>query len=198
MARAEIWTFFRQWLRRPLSTAAVSPSSRFLARRMMAALPPGTRRVLELGAGTGTFTSALLEHGIAPADLLAIEFNPDLHAYLVQRFPELQILDADARTLDKNDVVQAFANAAPVQAVISGLGLLAMPRTAQRAILEGAFGLMPDDGLFVQFTYGPVAPVAPEVLKALDLQASRTSFTLLNLPPASVFTFARRRPAAAT
>jgi phosphatidylethanolamine/phosphatidyl-N-methylethanolamine N-methyltransferase len=190
----ETWTFFRQWLRRPLSTAAVSPSSRFLARRIVAALPPGTRRVIELGAGTGTFTGAMLEHGIAPADLLAVEFNPTLHQYLRGRFPALSIIQADARALGQVQAVGEFAGRGPVQAVVSGLGLLAMPKTAQRAILQGAFALMPDDGQFIQFTYGPVAPVAADVLDDLQLDAVRRGFTLLNLPPASVYAFRRRTP----
>ncbi len=188
----EAWTFFRQWLRRPLSTAAVSPSSRFLARRIVAALPPGTRRVIELGAGTGTFTAALLEHGIAARDLLAVEFNPALHDYLRRRFPGPTIIQADARALDQVEAVADFVGRGPVQAVVSGLGLLAMPRSAQRAILKGAFSLMPDDGQFIQFTYGPVAPVAVDVLDELELDAVRRGFTLLNLPPASVYAFRRR------
>ncbi len=189
--RDELWTFFRQWLRRPLSTAAVSPSSRFLARRMVAALPEGTRRVIELGAGTGTFTKALIERGIAPADLLAVEFNPNLHDYLIRRFPGLHVVQADARALSEVAAIQAFASAGPVQAVISGLGLLSMSRSAQESILSGAFDLITDDGVFVQFTYGPLAPVAREVLQRLGLRARRLSFTLLNLPPASVFAFTR-------
>lgn len=193
-SRNEAWTFFRQWLRRPLSTAAVSPSSRFLARRIVAALPPGTRRVVELGAGTGTFTGALLEHGIACADLLAVEFNPTLHAYLRERFPGLAIVQADARNLAQSAAITAFAQQRPIQAVVSGLGLLAMPKSAQRAVLEGAFALMPEDGQFIQFTYGPVAPVAVEVLDELQLVAVRRGFTLLNLPPASVYAFRRRAP----
>lgn len=192
----EMWTFFRQWLRRPLSTAAVSPSSRFLAKRIVAALPPETRRVIELGAGTGTFTHALLAHGIGLDDLLAVEFNPTLHDYLLRRFPGLNVIHADARTLTGAPDVAAFASRGPVQAVVSGLGLLSMSRESQRAILEGAFALMPEDGVFVQFTYGPVAPVAPEVLRALRLRAVRRSFTLLNVPPASVYTFVRSRSTA--
>lgn len=190
-SRDELWTFFRQWLRRPLSTAAVSPSSRFLARRMVAALPEATRRVIELGAGTGTFTHALIEHGIAPADLLAVEFNPSLHEYLIRRFPGLNVVQADARALAEVEAIRDFAAAAPVQAVISGLGLLSMNRSAQESILSGAFDLIDDDGVFVQFTYGPMAPVAREVLRGLGLRARRLSFTLLNLPPASVFVFTR-------
>lgn len=195
-SREEAWTFFRQWLRRPLSTAAVSPSSRFLARRMMAALPAGTGRVIELGAGTGIFTRHLLEHGIAPSDLLAVEFNPALHDYLVGRFPGVQVVQADARRLGDCEPVRTFAASGPVQAVVSGLGLLAMPRSSQREILSSALALMEPDGVFVQFTYGPVAPVHPEVLRDLDLHAVRRGFTLLNVPPASVYTFARRRSVA--
>lgn len=53
------WTFFRQWLRNPARTAAVTPSGRDLAAAMVAALPEGARRVIELGGGTGAITRAL-------------------------------------------------------------------------------------------------------------------------------------------
>lgn len=192
-ARHERWTFFKQWLRRPLSTAAVSPSSRHLAKRIVRALPPGTRRVIELGAGTGVFTKAMLDHGITSRNLLAVEFNPQLHAFLTHRFPGLTVIEGDARQLESNAVVTAFVAEGPVQAFVSGLGLLSMTKESQRAILQGAFALMPANGVFVQFTYGPVAPVAREVLDALDLKAERTGFTLLNLPPASVFVFSKKK-----
>lgn len=191
--REELWIFFRQWLSRPLSTAAFSPSSRFLNRRMVRAIPPGTRRVIELGAGTGALTHTLLQHGIAVDDLLAIEFNPSLHRYLSRRFPGLAVVRGDARGMDHMAEVVSFARKAPVQAVVSGLGLLSMSREAQYAILSAAFGLMPADGSFVQFTYGPVAPVAEEVMRRLGLRARRHGFTLRNLPPASVYVFTRER-----
>jgi phospholipid N-methyltransferase len=188
---AELWVFFRQWLLRPLSTAAFSPSSRFLNRRMVHAIPPGTRRVIELGAGTGALTHALIEHGIAVDDLLAIEVNPSLHRYLSRRFPGLAVVQGDARTMGQMAEVAAFAGEAPVQAVVSGLGLLSMSREAQRAILSSAFELLPEDGAFVQFTYGPVAPVADEVMRGLGLRARRHGFTLRNVPPAWVYVFTR-------
>lgn len=191
--REELWIFFRQWLSRPLSTAAFSPSSRFLNRRMVQAIPPGARRVIELGAGTGALTRTLIEHGIAIDDLLAIEFNPGLHRYLSRRFPGLTVVRGDARAMDRVPEVVAFAGRAPVQAVVSGLGLLSMSREAQYAILSSAFELMPEDGSFVQFTYGPVTPVAGEVMRSLGLRARRHGFTLCNLPPASVYVFSRDR-----
>ena len=92
-------TFFRQWLKNPLATAALSPSSRQLARLMMQELPPGTQRVVELGGGTGVFTRALLEHGIRPDRLMVLELNQELHQYLSQRFPNARVVCGDAREL---------------------------------------------------------------------------------------------------
>lgn len=196
--RTEIWTFFRQWLRRPLSTAAVSPSSRFLAQRIVTALPEGADRVIELGAGTGTFTRALLDHGIAPGNLLAVEFNPELYRYLRTRFPQITLVRADARSLAQVPEVRQFVASAPPQAIVSGLGLLSMTRQMQHSVLAGAFELLPADGNFIQFTYGPRVPVATEVMRDLGLRASQHSFTLLNLPPARIFIFSRSRSVAVT
>ena len=186
------WTFFRQWLKNPLGVAAISPSSQQLARQMMAELPRGARRVIELGGGTGVFTQALLDHGVAPADLLVLELNEDLHQHLQKRFPQVQVACADARQLVEVATPRGFGPEAPVDAVISGLGLLSMPKATQQAILASAFECVQPQGRFVQFTYGPANPVAREVLDALDLVARRGSFTWWNVPPATVYVYSRR------
>src|SRR6187455_3180673 len=93
------WTFFRQWLKDPLGVAAISPSSRQLARQMMTQLPKPSRRVVELGGGTGVFTQALIDHGIAPAELLVLELNEELHQHLVRQFPYAKVVCGDAGNL---------------------------------------------------------------------------------------------------
>lgn len=191
-ALAHTWTFFRQWLKNPLGTAAISPSSRQLARQMMSELPRGARRVIELGGGTGVFTRALLEHGIAPRDLLVLELNEELHQHLQRHFPQVQVACADARDLAGVGMAHGFGPEAPADAIVSGLGLLSMPRATQQAILSAAFDCLQPDGRFVQFTYGPANPVAREVLDAMDLVARRGSFTWWNVPPATVYVYSRR------
>ena len=164
---------------------------------MVRALPPGTRRVIELGAGTGALTRALIDHGIDVHDLLAIEFNSNLYRFLSRRFEGLTVVQGDAQSMDRIAEVVAFAGREPVQAVVSGLGLLSMSREAQYSILRAAFNLMPEGGHFVQFTYGPVTPVAGEVMRRLGLRARRHGFALCNLPPASVYVFTRDRESGA-
>jgi phosphatidylethanolamine/phosphatidyl-N-methylethanolamine N-methyltransferase len=187
------WTFFRQWLKDPLGVAAISPSSRQLARQMMTQLPKGARRVVELGGGTGVFTQALLEHGIAPADLLVLELNEELHQLLSRQFPGVQVVCADAGDLEAVASARGFVGAEQgADAVISGLGLLSMARQGQQAILQAAFSALRPGGRFVQFTYGPANPVTRDVLDALDLSARRASFTWWNVPPATVYVYQRR------
>lgn len=187
------WTFFRQWLKNPLAIAAISPSSRQLARQMVSELPPNTRRVIELGGGTGVFTQALLAHGIAPADLMVIELNEELHHHLSRRFEGATVVCADARDLPLVAERSGYAEGGPADAVISGLGLLSMSKPMQRAIVEAAFGTLRPDGRLIQFTYGPASPVSREVLEALDLNARRGNFAWWNMPPATVYVYTRNR-----
>src|SRR6187431_182072 len=122
------WTFFRQWLKDPLGVAAISPSSRQLARQMMTQLPRPSRRVVELGGGTGVFTQALLDHGIAPADLLVLELNEELHHHLARMFPGAHVVCGDAGDVAAIAAARGFCGDDAADAVISGLGLLSMPR----------------------------------------------------------------------
>ena len=99
VAQPDAWTFFRQWLRNPRAMAALSPSSRQLARLMIEQLPEVARHIIELGGGTGVFTQALLEHGIEPSELLVVELNEELHQLLRQRFPSVGVVCGDAQEL---------------------------------------------------------------------------------------------------
>ncbi|HVF35657.1 MAG TPA: methyltransferase domain-containing protein [Candidatus Saccharimonadia bacterium] len=191
--QAPTWTFFRQWLKNPLSMAAVSPSSRELAQKMLRELPHGAKRVIELGGGTGVFTQALIDQGVQADDMFVLELNEALHQHLKQRFPKARVVCGDARDLKSHVLRSGYADGGAADAVISGLGLLSMPKTTQREILDAAFSLMTPAGRFVQFTYGPTNPVSREVMRELDLVSHRASFTLWNVPPASVYVVSRSR-----
>jgi phospholipid N-methyltransferase len=84
-----------------------------------------------------------------------------------------------------------FSRRGPADAVVSGLGLLSMPRAVQRSVLSAAFSVLGPEGRLIQFTYGPVSPVAGDLLSELDLVATRSRLTWWNLPPATVWVFTR-------
>jgi phosphatidylethanolamine/phosphatidyl-N-methylethanolamine N-methyltransferase len=190
-AHVQWLTFFRQWLKDPMRTASVAPSGRQLVRMMVAALPAGARCVVELGAGTGVITEALVAGGIAPDRLLVVEMNTVLHAMLRRRFPAARVLCADARRLGELVGADGAFGPGRVDAVLSSLGLLAMPRTLQRDIVAAAFAVLRPGGVFVQYTYGLAGPLADEVLEQLGLRCESAGLAWRNLPPARVFVYTR-------
>lgn len=186
-------TFLRQWMRDPVKTASVTPSGRQLARLMVEQLVPGSARVAELGAGTGVFTRAMLDAGIAPSQLLVVEINPQLVEFLRARFPGVSIACADARHLDTLVEEHGLLRGGKLDAVISGLGMLSMSSALRCDILRAAFRALGDGGRFIQFTYGPFSPVRRREREALGLRARRVGFAMRNLPPATVYVYERLR-----
>ena len=177
-----------KWLRAPFSIGAVAPSSRHLAREMVAAIDPGQHGpVVELGGGTGAITRVLLEK-LGYDQLITVEFDPDLAQTLRRRFPRLHLIEGDAGELVELLAERGIAGAGNV---VSGLPLLGMPADVQRRIVGAAFSVMGPAGRFVQFTYGPASPLRPTVMKELGLVGRRAGHILLNLPPARVWCYER-------
>lgn len=190
------WTFFRQWLKNPRATAALSPSGRQLARQMVAQLPSGAQRVIELGGGTGVFTRAMLDHGIAPQELLVLELNGELAQFLRGRFGSVRVINGDACDLHAIAEAAGFLEGNGVDAVISGLGFLAMPRSLQQKILQAVFSVLPAERPLIQFTYGPSSPLPRDLLESMDIGVRRASVAWLNVPPATVYVYRRSRSTA--
>ena len=190
MPAADILPFFLSWIRSPLRVAAVAPSGAALAALVTQEISASTGPVLELGPGSGPFTYALLERGVRQRDLTLIEYGSDFVRLLQSRFPHARVLWMDAAWLDRE---RLFENA-PVGAVVSGLGLLAMSPRKVAAILGGAFGYLRPDGAFYQITYGPRCPVPDQILDSLGLKATCIGQTYRNVPPASVYRITRRNP----
>lgn len=189
-ARAtEYLDFLAAWVKKPRQTASVVPSSRYLARLMVAQInPQDDGRVLELGGGTGVFTRAILETGLTPDKLEVVEINPAFARGLRRHFPHVSILETPAQ------IVSTATAGSPgdYQTVVSGLPLLAMDRYMHFDILSESFRMLRPGGSFVQFTYSMRPPVNRDVMEALGLDVVRAGQTVRNFPPATVFRFFRR------
>lgn len=184
--------FLKRWLRRPLGMGSVTPSGQALGRAMArAALEglPADGAVIELGAGTGSITRALLAAGIAETRLIPVELDSELHARLAQAFPRLRTLSGDAARLSE---LLAGHSVGPVACVVSSLPLLAMPAAVVEAIVTAIVAVLPANGVLVQFTYGPASPIPAELTRRLRLQGARGRRIWSNLPPAVVWRFTRR------
>lgn len=188
-ARAtEYLDFLAAWVQKPRQTASVVPSSRYLARLMVAQIDPADGRVLELGGGTGVFTRAILGTGLPPEKLEVVEINPAFARGLRRHFPHVSVLETPAQIVS----TAAAGEPGSYQTVVSGLPLLAMDRHVHHDILSESFRMLQPGGSFVQFTYSMRPPVNREVIDALELDVVRVGQTVRNFPPATVFRFTRR------
>jgi len=190
MLLQDVQLFFRSWTCDPLRVGAIAPSGPALAAMMTGEVSAASSPVIELGPGTGVFTRALLERGVAEHDITLVEFGSDFVSLLERRFPQARVLQLDAAKLSPRH----FSEQAAAGVIISGLPLLSMSPRKVMAILTGAFDCLRDGGSFYQFTYGARCPVRRPLLDRLGLKAVRVGRALADVPPATVYRITRRNP----
>ena len=178
--------FLRRWLANPLQMGSIVPSSPVLGRRIAALVERAPDEVVvELGAGTGAVTRALLDGGVPPERLVVVEIVPEMARHLARSLPGVTVIEGDAFALA--DALPAALHG-KVGTAICGIPLVLLPIEQQRRFVAAVEAVAPGRG-FLLYTYCATSPLP---WKALGLAARREAFTLLNLPPASVW---RYRPA---
>jgi phosphatidylethanolamine/phosphatidyl-N-methylethanolamine N-methyltransferase len=176
--------FIRSWMEKPLSTGAVIPSGKPLARAMAQCVDPvAPGPIIELGPGTGAVTAALVEQGIEPSRMVLVEFNPTFCRLLRTRYPEATVVQGDAYGLKR---LLGTLLRQPAAAVVSGLPLFTKPLKFRLRLLTDAFALLAPGAPFVQFTYAVVPPI-PRAYSGARAQASERIW--FNLPPARVWVY---------
>jgi phosphatidylethanolamine/phosphatidyl-N-methylethanolamine N-methyltransferase len=186
---AERLQFLRAYARDTTTVGSVTPSSPFLARALVAHVPPSATCVAELGPGTGAVTGELLRRLGPAATILAFETHAPFRDWLRRQYADvrLQILDVPAQEVFD----YAAARGHTIQAVVSGLPFGNFPPGVTRAIVASAHAALVPAGTFVGYSYGS---------RALPAQLRRTfgncrrERVLLNLPPALVFSARKSAP----
>ena len=179
--------FIRTWFEKPISTGAVMPSSKALARTMARYVDPqSTGPVIELGPGTGPVTEALVQRGVDPKRLVLVEFDPDFCRLLRSRYPAATVVQGDAYRLRR---LLATTVREPAAAMVSGLPLVTKPLRTRLRLISDAMGLLAPGAPFIQFTYAMVPPI-PKALSGIKAEAS--DLIWMNLPPARVWVYRRK------
>jgi phosphatidylethanolamine/phosphatidyl-N-methylethanolamine N-methyltransferase len=178
--------FFRNWIEKPLSMGAVTPSGKALARTMAAFVDPTIPGpIIELGPGTGPVTDALVAQGIDPSRLVLVEFDPTFCRLLRARYPTATVVQGDAYSLRRLLNTPLLE---PAAAVVSGLPLFTKPLQTRLRLIHEAFSLMLPGAPFVQFTYAAYSPI-PKTLTRVKSEASERVWA--NIPPARVWVYRR-------
>ncbi|MET9340373.1 methyltransferase domain-containing protein [Nonomuraea sp. NPDC003804] len=192
---SERTTFLREFLRAPLTVGAVAPSGGPLAELVTSPVTgEGDPLVVELGPGTGAFTEAVQRRLAGRGRHVAVEVNERFAERLAARFPQVEVVLADARELDR---VLTERGCGRADVIVSGLPWVAFRADVQDDLLASVTGALAPRGVFTTFGYSHTrwAPPARRLRSALggrfeEFVASRTVWA--NLPPA--FTYFCRRP----
>lgn len=190
--------FAAQFVRAPVATASVWPSSGALAHATASAAlrdAAGDPVVVELGAGSGSFTGLLAHRLAGRGRQIAVEINPVLAHRLAARFPSVEVVPADVAELP---ALLALRGLRAADVVVSGLGWSATRPGRADSLLPGVARALADDGVLVQFGYlwtrwaSPARALREELADCFtDVETSPVIWR--NLPPAEVHRAARPR-----
>ncbi|MGK7867826.1 class I SAM-dependent methyltransferase [Falsiroseomonas sp. E2-1-a20] len=175
--------FFKRWLANPLQMGSIIPSSDTLCRRIAALVQRKEDEVVvELGAGTGVISRALLAAGVPAEKLVVVEIVRDMADHLRAALPGVNVICGDAFELAKALPESMHGK---VGTAICGIPLVMLPRADQQRFIAAVEAVAPGKG-FLLYTYCITSPLP---YRALGLSAKREVWTPLNFPPASVWRY---------
>ncbi len=175
--------FFRRWLANPLQMGSIIPSSPSLCRRIAALVRRAEDEVVvELGAGTGVISRALLAAGVPANRLVVVEIVPDMADHLRAALPGVNVIQGDAFELARALPERMHGK---VGTAICGIPLVLLPLEQQKRFVAAVEAVAPGVG-FLLYTYCITSPLP---YKKLGLTAKREAWTPLNFPPASVWRY---------
>lgn len=179
---ADKLVFLQEFLKHPLQVGSIIPSSRYMERRIIEAAGISSANVVvELGAGTGGVTRAILRALPQDAKLLVIEINSNFHT-LLKRIEDDRLIAHLGSAFELKDIISSYDLQAP-NVVISGIPFSTMRRSAGTQILKAISSQLSPNGRFVayQFRSNRVAALCQPIL---GHEQATTEF--LNIPPMRV------------
>jgi len=179
--------FLRAFVAHPRRVGAVLPTSGRAVSDMLDMAPLAQAElVVELGAGTGSHTAAVLARLGPQARLVAFEIDPTLADALRAKLPDarLQVVTGSAEAVE-----EVLAGQRP-DVVVSALPFTSLPAGTGRLILERTARVLAPEGVLLVLQYSPL------IVRELSRLFARLDrrVCLLNVPPA--FLCACREPRA--
>ncbi len=178
--------FLRRCLANPLQMGSVVPSGAALCHRVVQQVRrEPDEAVLELGAGTGVISRAMLRGGIPASKLFVVEIVGDMSRHLRDILPGAQVIEGDARRLP--DLLPREWHGR-IGTVVCGIPLVLLPLAEQRRFIDAIEAVAPGRG-FLHYSYCVTSPLP---WRKHGLVARREAWTPLNIPPASVWRYTPR------
>jgi phospholipid N-methyltransferase len=182
--------FLAQFIKNPVKTGAIMPSSKILAQAIISTADIENRKVIvEIGPGTGVFTKAIAQQLTSGAVFFAIEFNPDFVRLTKQQCPEVEVYEGDAKDILHYLKQQGVKHC---DCIVSSLPWAAFTHKEQKELLQALNQALTTDGVFITFAYvqGLYLASGKRFKSLLNATFSRVEISNIiwrNVPPATIY-----------
>ena len=179
-----------QFLRKPLTTGAICPSSHELSRTLTECIHiDEALNIAELGPGTGAITEAIIKAMNPHANFFAVELNDAVIPAFKRRFPKVKLYNDSAANLKQ---IMQKESIRKVDVILSGLPWASFPDHLQEEILAAILEALPDGGYFTTFAYlqGTWLPTGIKFKHRLEKYFShveKSKIVWCNIPPAFAY-----------
>lgn len=144
--------------------------------------------IVELGAGTGSFTKYLVATMPPKSKLFVFEISPLFAEHLRQTIQDERVFIIEGDAMNLGSELRRL-HSGPVDYVISGLPLGNFPKKVQDLILSEINDVLKDTGMYVQFQYFLASWFRIQTM----FDAKIAGYELCNFPPAFVYECKKRK-----
>ena len=178
--------FFKEFVRNPVSTGAIAPSSDELAELITdKAELKDKKLIVELGSGTGIFTEKIMRKKDKNSDFIVFEINPKFVKETKKRVPDVKIYNDSAVNIKKYINKKA-------DCIISELPWAGFSEKLQNKLLNSVLNSLKPNGVFLTFAYihGVILPTGRRFKQKLNSKFKGVKTTRIvwkNMPPAFAY-----------
>ena len=175
--------FVWQYITKPRTVGAILPSSKYLAKKMVANVNfEKASFIVEYGPGTGVFTDEILSKLRPHARLLLIERNPEFAEQLTRKYKNNQFVTVKNDTAEQIGKYLNMYSYPKADYILSGLPFASLPQEVSENIIKQTKEHLSADGKFITFQY----TLFRKGFLAKHFDDISISHELRNIPPAYV------------
>lgn len=171
--------FLKHALREIKTIWSVTESSKYLVKKMIVPIPfSHNNLIVELGAGNGCITQALLKKLEGQSKMISFELHPAF-------FNKIKHLSNERCTIVNDNALNIlnFVDSQSADVIVSWLPLANIGTKVKQAIITEVKKSMKEDWLFIQFQY---SLYDYKFLKK-NFKSVKVQFCALNVPPAFIY-----------
>lgn len=159
----------------------VTPSSKYLVNRLISKIDfSKTKKIVQLGFGTGVFSKKIVELMTDDAELCIFEIDKKSKKYFEGMVFKKNVKYYQKDASDINSILKKGS----VDCIISTLPLMSLPEKLVDKILNSCVKVLRKEGLFFQYQY---SLFSRKKIDSVFRNRSKIYFELFNIPPAFIY-----------